>query len=230
LAGKLDRLLQQLEIEFHDRSVLKQAFTHSSYRNEHRSDTKDNERLEFLGDAVLELLVSDYLYHAYPHMSEGDLTRMRAAIVCEASLVRFARKVHFEEYIRLGRGEELSGGRYRPSLLADVFEAFLGALYLDQGLEAPRRFLEQHVFPELRREVTPLLDDFKTMLQEFVQRENKGSLSYRIVEERGPAHSKEFVAAVYVDGKPYGQGTGRSKKEAEQRAAAEALRLLKAQP
>lgn len=216
-----------MQIRFRDYSLLKQAFTHASYRNEHRGENgQDNERLEFLGDAVLELLVSEFLYNRYPTLPEGELTRMRAAIVCEPSLVKFAEKLEFYKYIRLGRGEELSGGRRRPALLADVFEAFMGALYLDQGLEAVRSFLQMQVLNDLENVHGLLLSDFKTLLQEHVQRQNLGMLTYRILEERGPAHSREFVSQVFINGAPYGTGTGRSKKEAEQHAAHETLTMF----
>ncbi|MDI3327125.1 MAG: ribonuclease III [Alicyclobacillaceae bacterium] len=228
MATKWDELADRLGVAFRDRNLLKQAFTHSSYRNEHRGDTQDNERLEFLGDAVLELLVSEFLFRSYPHMPEGELTRMRAAIVCEPSLVRFASALGLEQYIRLGRGEEMSGGRRRPSLLADVYEALIGAIYLDQGLDAARAFLERFMFPALQKEQAPILDDYKTMLQEHVQKVGLGPLTYRIIDERGPAHHKEFVAQVWVGGQPYGEGSGRSKKEAEQHAAREALLKLTA--
>lgn len=227
MASKFDMLQQSLQIQFVNTSLLKQAFTHASYRNEHRGEIgQDNERLEFLGDAVLELLISEYLFERYPTLPEGELTRIRAAIVCEPSLVKFATKLQFNKYIRLGRGEELSGGRRRPALLADVFEAFMGALFLDQGLEAVRSFLQTHVLPELENVHGLLLSDFKTLLQEHVQRENMGTLSYRILEERGPAHSREFVSQVFINDTAYGVGVGRSKKEAEQHAAHETLTML----
>jgi ribonuclease III len=148
LSEDLKQLQQKLQIKFDNRQLLKQAFTHASYVNEHRfSQHQDNERLEFLGDAVLELTVSEYLYHLYPNRPEGELTKMRASIVCEPSLVKFAEALSFGQYVLLGKGEELTGGRTRPALLADVFESFIGALYLDQGLEPVRAFLDQHVFP-----------------------------------------------------------------------------------
>jgi ribonuclease-3 len=227
VVSSFDKLLTSLGISFENRKLLKQAFTHASYRNEHRTEVgQDNERLEFLGDAVLELLVSEYLFSKYPKMPEGELTRLRAAIVCEPSLVRFATKLEFDKYIRLGRGEEISGGRKRPALLADVFEAFIGAYYLDQGLEAVRDFLARFVVPEIQSVNTPLLTDYKTMLQELVQREGLGSLIYQILEERGPAHNREFVARVLLDAKPMGEGAGRSKKEAEQHAAQMTMMML----
>jgi ribonuclease-3 len=226
--GDLKQLQQKLELVFQNRQLLKQAFTHASYVNEHRfSQYEDNERLEFLGDAVLELTVSEHLYRLFPDRPEGELTKLRAAIVCEPSLVKFAENLEFGKYVLLGKGEELTGGRTRPALLADVFESFIGALYLDQGLEAVTAFLHRHVFPNLTLDGKLSTGDFKTELQELTQHHGMGTLEYRIIEERGPAHEREFVAEVRMDGRPLGQGTGRSKKEAEQQAAAVALELLK---
>lgn len=222
----LRELEQQLDLAFRDRKLLVQAFTHSSYVNENRGKTAHNERLEFLGDAVLELCVSDFLYHRYPKRSEGELTKLRASIVCEPSLVEFANELEFGTFVRLGRGEELTGGRNRPALLADVFEAFIGALYLDQGLDRVRSFLQQVVFPKVSRFDQPQNSDHKTRLQEYVQQHALGVLDYRIVDEQGPAHDKQFVSEVYMDGKQLGRGSGRTKKEAEQHAAAEAMSRL----
>lgn len=206
---------------------MRQAFTHSSYVNEHRmSWSKDNERLEFLGDAVLELTVSEYLYETYPDRSEGELTKQRASIVCEPSLVTFAEALRFGDYVLLGKGEEMTGGRTRPALLADVFESFVGALYLDQGLNAVQAFLRNYVFPLVAADGKQAVVDYKTQLQEHIQQRGMGALEYRIVDERGPAHEKEFVAEVWMDGSPLGKGVGKSKKEAEQHAAAEGLTRL----
>jgi ribonuclease-3 len=223
--NRWDDLQSALEITFTNPALLKQAFTHASYRNEHRRPAlQDNERLEFLGDAVLELVVSDYLYRTRPDLPEGELTRLRASIVCESSLVRFARGLGFEQYIRLGKGEERSGGRNRPALLADVFEAFIGALYLDQGLAAVQAFAHRHMFPHVHDYSSAL--DCKTALQEWVQQHLGRDLRYETVEERGPAHAREFVVQVWVGDECMGRGSGRSKKEAEQRAAGEALQRL----
>ena len=222
---KWDELQSFLSITFQNVALLKQAFTHASYRNEHRkSAIQDNERLEFLGDAVLEVIVSDYLFRAFPDLPEGELTRMRAAIVCEASLVVFARRLGFDRYVRLGRGEERSGGRQRPALLADVFEAFIGALYLDQGLAAVQAFADTYLFTHIEESL--MAADYKTALQEWVQQNLGRPLKYQIVEERGPAHAREFVVHVMVGEEMLGHGTGRSKKEAEQRAASAALQTL----
>ncbi|PLT30093.1 ribonuclease III [Peribacillus deserti] len=218
----------RLEIQFTNEPLLKQAFTHSSYVNEHRRKPyEDNERLEFLGDAVLELTVSKYLFNKYATMSEGELTKLRAAIVCEPSLVGFANDLSFGEMILLGKGEEMTGGRTRPALLADVFEAFIGALYLDQGLETVVQFLEKTVFPKINEGAFSHVMDYKSQLQELIQRDGTGNLEYKILHEKGPAHNREFVSTVLLSGEELGTGSGRSKKEAEQRAAQEALRKLK---
>ncbi|HET7657855.1 MAG TPA: ribonuclease III [Bacillales bacterium] len=215
-------------IVFQDKNLLKQAFTHSSYVNEHRRRPfEDNERLEFLGDAVLELTVSRYLFLSYPNMTEGDLTKLRAAVVCEPSLVEFANELGFSEFILLGKGEEVTGGRERPALLADVFEAFIGALYLDKGLDEVVKFLRKLVFPKIDEGAFSHVMDFKSQLQEYVQRKNLGEINYQILKEKGPAHDREFVTEVTVGEQSYGEGSGRSKKEAEQHAAQKAMKKLK---
>jgi ribonuclease-3 len=225
--ASFSELQASLGIHFHNEALLRQAFTHSSYVNEHqRKNHQDNERLEYLGDAVLQLIISQYLYRRTPPMSEGEMTKLRASIVCEPSLVHFAESLQFSRYILLGKGEELTGGRTRPALLADVFEAFVGALYLDQGLEVVQSFFDRHVIPKIERGEFSVAMDYKSALQEFIQQENHGELHYDILEERGPAHNREFVSEVHLNGKRLGLGKGRSKKEAEQKAAEEALRNL----
>ncbi|WP_186577501.1 ribonuclease III [Aquibacillus kalidii] len=217
-------LQEKLNIHFNDQQLLMQAFTHSSYVNEHRKkEFEDNERLEFLGDAVLELGISQYLYREYPKMAEGELTKLRAAIVCEPSLVNFANDLKFSEYILLGKGEEMTGGRNRPALLADVFESFIGALYLDRGYKEVITFLEQHVYPKINVGAFSHAMDYKSQLQEVVQRDKNNMVDYHIAEEKGPAHNREFVAHVLINGTIVGIGSGRTKKEAEQRAAKKAL-------
>lgn len=207
-----------------------QAFTHSSYVNEHRKKPhEDNERLEFLGDAVLELTVSQYLFQKYPTMSEGELTKLRAAIVCEPSLVRFANEMSFGSLVLLGKGEEMTGGRERPALLADVFEAFIGALYLDQGLETVWGYLKEVVYPKINEGAFSHVMDYKSQLQELIQRDGSGNVEYQILQEKGPAHNREFVSRVTLNNETLGLGSGKSKKEAEQQAAAEALKKLKEQ-
>ena len=214
-----------LQYKFKDPLLLRQALTHSSYAYENDAGP-DNERLEFLGDAVLELAVSRALYHAYPHMAEGDLTRARARLVCEASLCAVATRLGVGMSLRLGRGEEQTGGRERPSVLSDALEAVVGAVYLDGGLEeaaalVARFFADAPLSPDAPAE------DSKTVLQEIVQRVTHIPLEYQIVAEAGPPHSKTFTAEVRHMGELLGTGQGRTKKEAERQAAARALESMK---
>lgn len=224
----INELQTRLQLRFKQLKLLKQAFTHTSYVNEHKHGTiEHNERLEFLGDAVLQLLVSEYLFTAYPNRPEGELTRMRASVVCEPSLAQFAERLELGQHIQLGRGEEQLGGRQRPALLADLFEAFVGAIFLDAGIERTRAFLETHMFPYIEsNDYGLLVKDFKSKLQERAQHKGLGAVEYRIMEERGPAHDREFVVEVCIGEIPYGNGSGRTKKEAEQRAAAVAWQSL----
>lgn len=223
----LKKFQNQIGVSFSNDAMLMQAFTHSSYVNENRKRPfEDNERLEFLGDAVLELTISQYLFQKYPSMSEGDLTKLRASIVCEPSLVRFANELNFGELVLLGKGEELTGGRERPALLADVFEAFIGALYLDQGMQVVLEFFEQIVYPKINNGNFSHLMDYKSQLQELIQRDGSGNIEYKILQEKGPAHNREFVSRVSLNNEVLGNGIGRSKKEAEQKAAQEALKKL----
>jgi ribonuclease III len=226
--NKFDELQNELNIHFNNNSLLYNAFTHSSYVNEHRrKNFTDNERLEFLGDAVLELGVSRFLYSTEPDMTEGELTKLRAAIVCEPSLVKFSNELGLGRFILLGKGEEQTGGRMRPALLADVFEAFIGALYIDQGMEAVVPFLEKVVFPKISIGAFSHVMDYKSRLQEIIQQTNSGQLQYEIIEEKGPAHAKNFVTVVRLGDEQLGTGLGKSKKEAEQEAARHAIQDLK---
>ncbi|MHA6251327.1 ribonuclease III [Oceanobacillus sp. CAU 1775] len=223
-------LEQQFNISFNQKQLLKQAFTHSSYVNEHRAQPfTDNERLEFLGDAVLELGVSEYLYKIQPKLAEGDMTKLRAAIVCEPSLTKFAKELNFGQYLLLGRGEEQTGGRERSAILADVFEAFLGAVYLDLGFDKAIEFLDTHVLQKIDIGAFSHAMDYKSQLQELVQQKKNQKISYEIVEEKGPSHDKEFVAQVLINDQVIKKGSGRSKKEAEQRAAELTIDYLNAQ-
>lgn len=207
--------------EFKDIKLLEQALTHSSYGNEHH--LPDNERLEFLGDAVLELCSSDFLFKSYPDDKEGKMTTLRAKYVCEKALDTAARKIGLQEFIRLGRGEEASGGRSRASVVSDAFEAVLGAMYLDGGFEVCRRFVETNV---LNAVVNPDSVDSKTALQEMIQAQNGPDPQYELAGEEGPDHDKKYIVDVYVEGIKRGRGTGSSKKRAEQAAAADALKKL----
>ncbi|KMJ55613.1 ribonuclease III [Bacillus sp. LL01] len=221
---QFDELLETIDLTFENHKLLIQAFTHSSYVNEHRIYSfQDNERLEFLGDAVLELAVSQFLYKKFSSMSEGEMTKLRASIVCEPSLARFAEDLDFGKLVLLGKGEEMTGGRARPALLADVFESFIGALYLDQGIESVYKFLSQTMYPKINDGAFSHMMDFKSQLQEFIQRDNLGQIQYVIVQEIGPAHNREFVSEVQLNEQTLGVGSGRSKKEAEQHAAQQAL-------
>lgn len=216
-------------IDINNIAIYQEAFTHSSYVNEHRNEKlSDNERLEFLGDAVLEISVSDYLYHKFPYYPEGVLTRMRSDIVREESLYVFSKEVGFDNYIRLGNGEEKNGGRKRPSLLADLFEAFLAALYLDLGMPAVRRFLQQVVFPKIDEGVFSHGMDFKTALQEYLQQSGEITIHYDLIDESGPAHNRQFTIEVSVESVVLGRGVGQTKKEAEQLAAKVALEQVRA--
>lgn len=221
----IQQLQQHYQIVFRNPQLLEQAFTHSSYVNEHASK-KHNERLEYLGDAVLELAVTEYLYRTFPHRSEGELTSLRAAIVCEPSLCHYAGKLQFGDALLLGRGEEMSGGRERAAILADAFEAFIGALYLDQGMDAVRTFLEAVVLSAVDDHSFAKLKDAKSRLQEHVQKAGLGPLQYRLLDSGGPSHNKRFTSEVLICGETYGSGSGKTKKESEQQAAAAALKKL----
>ncbi|HLR75608.1 MAG TPA: ribonuclease III [Virgibacillus sp.] len=215
---------KKFNISFNNHELLEQAFTHSSYVNEHRHQALvDNERLEFLGDAVLELGVSQYIYKTHEHMSEGEMTKLRSSLVCEASLANFAQDLQLGDYILLGKGEEQTGGRCRPSLLADVFESFLGALYLDQGYRRVLNFLEEFIFPKITTGVFSHTMDYKSKLQELVQQYKGYTVRYSIIQERGPSHNREFVAQVDINELVSKIGIGKTKKEAEQHAAKYAL-------
>ncbi|MEW6457936.1 MAG: ribonuclease III [Bacillota bacterium] len=206
-----------------DPDLLLEALTHSSFSYEHPGH-RHNQRLEFLGDAVLEIVVSEHLYRRLPDAPEGDLTKIRAAVVCEPALAHVAREMNLGTYLRMGRGEELSGGRERPSVLADALEALLGALYLDQGLEVARWFALQRLEPIISATLAGKGEaDYKTRLQELLQKRSPEPLRYVIIKEEGPDHNKLFTAGVVYRGKVLGRGTGRTKKEAEQHAAREAL-------
>lgn len=213
---------------FKDRSLLELALTHSSYANEVKGDkSASNERLEFLGDAVLELVISEYIYSEFGQMPEGELTKLRAAVVCEASLAKKAREYGVFNFMFLGKGEEPSRDHMRDSILADAFESVAGAIYLDGGLEAARAFL----LHSLKDYINFIKDDFrrldcKTKLQEIIQKNGENVLHYEIVGESGPDHDKTFFSHVMLNGKVIGKGEGRSKKEADQSAAMDALKFI----
>ena len=221
----MQELQTKLNYQFRDRGLIQTALTHSSYANEHKCQS--NERLEFLGDSILGMVVATYLYRLYPDMTEGKMTRLRAELVCEQSLHRVAGRMSFGENLRLGKGEELSGGRERASILADCVEAVIAALYLDGGFDVARGFIMEHILSELGERGFAYGSDYKTELQELVQQKPNQSLSYAMVSESGPDHMKSFTAEVRLNGTVLGTGEGRTKKEAEQNAAGHALRALR---
>ena len=213
-------LKEKFDISFKNEALLIEAMTHSSYANEHK-EMKGiyNERIEFLGDAVLELTISDWLFRQFPHFQEGQLTKLRAQIVCEDSLSLLAKECSLNEYLLLGKGETLSGGREKPAILCDVFEAFIGALYLDKGVNEVQRFLNLVVIPKIKNGRYELITDFKTELQEYLQQNGPVHIRYELVKEEGPSHDKIFTVQLIVDGKKYKTASGKTKKAAEQMAA-----------
>ena len=226
----MESLEKKLQYTFTNRELLSEALNHSSYANEHRSaGISSNERLEFLGDSVLGFVTAEFLFRMYPQLPEGDLTRMRAALVCEQSLYEVARMLELGQYLKLGRGEDAGGGRKRPSIQADAVEAVIAAVYLDGGIGSARKLITNFILTNNEREQDGAVRDFKTALQELVQRESGRVLSYRLMGESGPDHAKVFSVEVDLDGKPIGAGEGRSKKEAEQNAAKAAMARLRAE-
>ena len=217
-------LQEKLGYTFQDPSLLENALTHSSRANESRGKLHSNERLEFLGDSILGMVVADHLYRNHPDLPEGDLTRTRAALVCEGSLHEAAQGLGLGEYLRLGKGEDAGGGRKRPSILADATAAMLAAVYLDGGMEAVRPIIRALILDKEQEKAADR--DYKTALQELVQRTPGAAVSYALVRESGPDHCRSFEMEVSVDGKVIGAGAGRTKKEAEQMAAKAAMERL----
>ena len=223
----MDRLQEKIKYRFHDLSLLRTALTHSSYANEHTHEhTECYERLEFLGDSILGLTVAEFLYHWEPVLPEGKMTRIRAELVCEESLHRAALTLELGPLMRLGRGAERSGDRNRPSILADMVEALIAAMYLDGGMEPAKELIHRYILDDAGAVLENRSPDSKTVLQELVQKDSAGSVRYVMTGESGPDHDKRFTCAVYVNELLAGSGSGRSKKEAEQAAAAAALDRL----
>lgn len=218
---KIKELEEKIGYEFKNKELIWQALTHSSFSNEQKINKyKNYERLEFLGDAVLELLSSQFFFETYPEMPEGEMTKLRSSMVCELALAYCARDISLGDYLLLGKGEETTGGRTRDSIISDVMEAVIGALYLDGGLSVADAFVKKYILSDL--ESKQLFYDSKTILQEEVQKEGK-SLTYELVSEIGPDHDKIFVMEVRIDGHTVGKGQGRNKKTAQQQAAYQAL-------
>ncbi len=219
-------LQQNLNYQFKNINLLKNALTHSSYANEVRAAGSSNERLEFLGDAVLSIIVSSYLYAEYPNLPEGELTRKRATLVCEKSLCSFSRELEIGKYLLLGKGEEHNGGRERDSILADAFEAVLAAMYLDGGMEVAKNHVMRFVLREEKSHTPAAFKDYKTLLQEIIQRNPEEAVTYILTDEKGPDHDKEFTVEVHLNSNTIGRGVGKNKKQAEQMAAKQALELM----
>ena len=218
---KIKELEEKIGYEFKKKELIWQALTHSSFSNEQKINKyKNYERLEFLGDAVLELLSSQFFFETYPDMPEGEMTKLRSSMVCELALAYCARDISLGDYLLLGKGEEITGGRTRDSIISDVMEAVIGALYLDGGLSEADAFVKKYILSDL--ESKQLFYDSKTILQEEVQRDGQ-SLTYELVSETGPDHDKVFMVEARIDGQTVGKGQGRNKKSAQQQAAYQAL-------
>lgn len=212
---------------FRNQKLFEQAFTHRSFLNEAKEKIESNERLEFLGDSILSFIVSQYLYKKYPEYHEGNLTNIRSLLVNTKTLAQVAKSLDFGQYLRLSKGEEEARGRENQSLLADCFEAYIGALFLDQGIEPVEQFLSTTLFPRIDEVVSKKqFKDPKSLFQEHMQAQNHTSPVYKVIAEEGPSHAKEFTVAVYVKDKQLGEGKGRSKQEAEENAAKQALEKI----
>ncbi len=216
----------KLNYKFNNTDLLKSALIHSSFANEVRGNTHSNERLEFLGDSILSIIVADHIYHYYPNMPEGELTKLRASLVCEKSLCALSRELGIGEFLMLGKGEDKNGGRERDSILADAFEAVLAAIYLDGGMTAAKKHILNTVLRDLEHHNDDLFKDYKTTLQEIIQRNPEEAISYILIDESGPDHDKQFTVEVRLNSNVIGIGTGKNKKTAEQMAAKQALKLM----
>ena len=222
----LEEFENKIEYKFKDIKLLKNAFTHTSYANENK--VQSNEKLEFLGDAILEFTVSEYLYKNYKTLKEGEMTKVRATVVCEDSLYKIATKYHFDELLYLGRSERLSGGAQKPAILADSVEAVIAAIFMDSGIEAAKRFIIDNLKDEIENASKNVgQKDYKTVLQEELQKHGSVKIEYEIIEEKGPDHDKTFVSEVKCDGKVLATGSGNTKKQAEMEAARKALEIKK---
>ncbi|MCM1536646.1 MAG: ribonuclease III [Clostridium sp.] len=222
----LEALEDKIGYKFNNRAFLKQALTHSSFANEQKINKIGNyERVEFLGDAVLELVSSEFLFKEHPNIPEGELTKLRASMVCEPALAFCANDLELKNFILLGRGEESTGGRNRDSIISDVMEAVIGAIYLDGGMEPARDFISRFILSDL--EDKSLFYDSKSNLQELIQGKLKKEFHYELLEESGPEHDKVFQVELFMEGESLGRGSGKSKKAAEQQAAYKALLLLR---
>lgn len=224
---KMVELQNKIGYHFKNIDLLTEALTHSSYANEHKAQhIKYNERLEFLGDAVLSIVVSDYIFKNCPELPEGELTKLRASLVCEKSLFEFAKKIDLGKHLILSKGERNNGGAERPSILSDAFEALIAAIYIDGGFAPASKHILNFIIPAIKNSKKKKINDYKTTLQEIIQKNPGEQLEYVLVDESGPDHNKHFVVEVHLNSNIIGKGGGRSKKEAEQQAAREALELM----
>ena len=226
MTSELEKFQEIIGYKFKDINYLIQALSHSSYANEKKKSRTSNERLEFLGDSVLSIVVSKYLFENFTHIAEGELTKLRASLVCEKSLYVFAQKIRLGEFIMLGKGEEITGGRERPSILADAFEAVIAAVFLDGGFEPVTKYILGFMPDDVQYQKKAVFSDFKTILQEIVQKNPEEKVEYVLAAEEGPDHNKSFIVEVCLNSNVIGKGEGRSKKQAEQMAAKEALELM----
>ena len=226
LDKNLEEFQGKIRYYFNDKELLIEALSHSSYANEKRKGRNSNERLEFLGDSVLSIVVSQYLFEHFTHLPAGELTKIRASLVCEKSLYEFAKQIDLGEHILLGKGEENTGGRERVSILADAFEAVIAAVFLDGGLEAAKRHILKFIPKDIDDRKPVSFSDHKTILQEIIQKNPEEKVEYKLVGQSGPDHNKAFKVQVRLNSNVIGTGIGRSKKEAEQMAAKEALELM----
>lgn len=227
MKGHIENLEQRIGYSFKDKTLLRQALMHSSYTNEHHLHKENcNERLEFLGDAVLELSSSEYLFKLYPDKPEGELTKLRASLVCEPALALSSRQIGLGEYLLMGKGEEMTGGRERPSIVSDAVEALIGAIYLDGGFASAKEFILRYILNDIENK--QLFYDSKTILQEMVQSQYEESLSYKLLREEGPDHNKSYEVQVLLGTSVLGKGRGRTKKAAEQEAAYQGILSLRA--
>lgn len=223
---RMEQFQKKIKYKFKNDRLLYEALSHSSFANENKKQRNSNERLEFLGDSVLSIVVSDYIFEHFKHLPEGELSKLRASLVCEKSLFEFSKKIDLGEYIFLGKGEELTGGRTRPSIISDAFEAVIAAIYLDGGMEPVSKYILSFIPKDISPKGAKSFHDYKTMLQEIIQRNPEEKIEYFLKSESGPDHDKSFTVQVRLNNNVIGEGSGHSKKNAEQAAAREALELM----
>lgn len=226
LSERLAAFEEKIGYSFKNKNLLHEALSHSSYANECKKGRNSNERLEFLGDSVLSIVISEHLFNHFKHLPEGDLTKIRASLVCEKALFEFSKQISLGEFILLGKGEENTGGRNRPSIVSDAFEAVIAAVFLDGGMEAAREYVLGFIPKDLDKNSAKKLQDYKTILQEIIQRNPEEKVEYVLRSQSGPDHDRHFVVEVCLNTNIIGHGEGHSKKQAEQQAAKEALRLM----